>query len=166
MQYTSSNTSQVLCDVSFETFSADARSNGMSWPAQIDTPTRLFHEPASEFVFTFIGESCCLPVNANGAKVSDAKGAALDLRLARKLKPGGWRLYVRPSRLKIGKQAEKCGNRITAEIAFSEFLGDFWRYHLKAGALELFCDYAGPENFKAGQKAPVGWDDADMSVFQ
>jgi ABC-type Fe3+/spermidine/putrescine transport system ATPase subunit len=134
--------------------------------AQIDTPTKLFQEPASEFVFTFIGESCCLPVKANAAQTYDAAGTAIDLRLARKLKPGGWRLYVRPSRLKIGKQAEKCDNRITAEIAFTEFLGDFRRHHLKAGALELFCDYSGPENFKPGQKAPVGWDNADMSVFQ
>jgi ABC-type Fe3+/spermidine/putrescine transport system ATPase subunit len=134
--------------------------------AQIDTPTRLFHEPASEFVFTFIGESCCLPVKTSGTKISDAAGTAIDLRLTRKLKAGDWRLYVRPSRLKIGKQAEKCDNRITAEIAFTEFLGDFWRHHLKAGALELFCDYTGPENFKPGQKAPVGWNNADMSVFQ
>ncbi len=133
--------------------------------AQIDTPTRIFHEPASEFVFTFIGESCCLPVKKTPKALQDRNGKAIDLTLARPLAVGEWRLYVRPSRLKIGKEAATAPNRISGEIAFSEFLGDVWRHHVRAGALELFCDYAGEEKFRTGDPARLGWDSEHMSVF-
>jgi ABC-type Fe3+/spermidine/putrescine transport system ATPase subunit len=133
---------------------------------QIDTPTKIFHEPASEFVFTFIGESCCLPVRKTGGAVKDRNDQAIDMTLARPLGEGDWRLYVRPSRLKIGRAAARSQNRIQGEIAFSEFLGDVWRHHVKAGALELFCDYAGEEKFRTGEPASVGWESEHMSVFR
>ena len=133
---------------------------------QIDSPTAIFHRPASEFVFTFIGESCCLPVSAEGSAVRDRTGMEVDLQLAQPLPGGECRVYVRPSRLRIGRDAEACANRIGAAVAFSEFLGDVWRYHLKAGAIELFCDYAGPQAFKPGERVIAGWSSEHMSVFQ
>ena len=57
---------------------------------QIDTPTRIFHAPASEFVFTFIGESCCLPVTADGerARGQERQSGRSDARCP----AGGWRV--------------------------------------------------------------------------
>jgi ABC-type Fe3+/spermidine/putrescine transport system ATPase subunit len=133
---------------------------------QIDKPDVIFHAPKSEFVFTFIGESCCLPVLIQGGEVRDKAGTPVDLRLAKPPAAGEWRLYVRPSRVVMGAAAAAAENRITATVAFAEFLGDFSRYHFKTGALELFCDYSGTERFHTGQPCLVGWDSAHMSVFQ
>jgi hypothetical protein len=66
----------------------------------------------------------------------------------------------------MGEAAAAAENRIAANVAFAEFLGDVYRYHFKSGALELFCDHAGPERFQPGQRCLVGWDSAHMSVFQ
>ncbi|MFO0991407.1 MAG: ABC transporter ATP-binding protein [Hyphomicrobiales bacterium] len=133
---------------------------------QIDKPDQVFHAPKSEFVFTFIGESCCLPVTIQNGEVKDKAGEPVDLTLAKPPGAGEWRLYVRPSRVVMGDAAANAENRIAANVAFAEFLGDFYRYHFKSGALELFCDYAGPERFSPGQRCLVGWDSAHMSVFQ
>ena len=41
---------------------------------QIDRPETVFHAPANEFVYTFIGESCCLPVRITANGVEDRRG--------------------------------------------------------------------------------------------
>jgi len=133
---------------------------------QIDKPDQIFHAPKSEFVFTFIGESCCLSVTIADGQVRDKSGASVDLKLAQPPDTGEWRLYIRPSRVVMGADAARAENRIAANVAFAEFLGDFHRYHFKSGALELFCDYSGSERFSPGQACVVGWDSAHMSVFQ
>ncbi len=133
---------------------------------QIDTPETIFQKPASEFVYTFIGESCCLPVQAAAGRVLDKSGAALDLRLEHPPADGAWRLYVRPSRFKLGADAAGLANRLTAKVHFVEFLGDTYRYHLKAGALELFADHLGNIGHAAGSSLDVGWLSADMKAFR
>jgi ABC-type Fe3+/spermidine/putrescine transport system ATPase subunit len=124
---------------------------------QIDTPTRIFHDPASEFVYTFIGESCCLRVN-NAAQ-------SLDLTLETPLL-GEARLYVRPSRLRLGPDAASLPNRLKARVKFVEFLGDTNRYHLQAGDADLFADHAGEMSLAPGATVDLGWLTADMRVFR
>jgi ABC-type Fe3+/spermidine/putrescine transport system ATPase subunit len=133
---------------------------------QIDVPTRIFHEPINEFVYTFIGESCCLPIWITSAKPQDQAGRPIDLRLEQKPAEGEWRLYIRPSRLKLAAEAASAPNKLTAEIHFIEFLGDFYRYHLKSGALELFSDHRGTMGHKVGDKIDVGWNSGDMQVYR
>ena len=48
-------------------------------------------------------------------------------------------------------------NRLKAKIHFVEFLGDVYRYHLKAGALEIFADHGGSIGHGAGDIIDVGW---------
>lgn len=132
---------------------------------QIDIPERVFHEPADEFVFTFIGESCCLAVRMAEGRAFDASGAPVPLKLSRMLKDGDWRIHVRPFALKLGQEAALAGNRLTATLAFVEFLGQFHRYHLRAGALELFADREGANPFQPGDRLEVGWQDGDMRAY-
>jgi ABC-type Fe3+/spermidine/putrescine transport system ATPase subunit len=133
---------------------------------QIDEPEKIFHEPTSEFVYTFIGESCCLPLNIAGGKVSDKSGEPVSLTLQKSQPDGACRVYVRPSRLKIADEAKSLPNRLKARIHFVEFLGDFYRYHLKAGTLEAFADQPGSIGHGVGDVIDVGWRSEDMRVFR
>ncbi|MCB1379259.1 MAG: ABC transporter ATP-binding protein [Alphaproteobacteria bacterium] len=133
---------------------------------QIDQPDVIFHKPANEFVYNFIGESCCLTVRVSGGSVRDAEGRDLALALERPLADGDWRLYVRPSRFRLGADAEAMPNRISARVHFVEFLGDIYRYHLKVGALELFGDTTGRANHRVGEEVSVGWQSRDQQAFQ
>lgn len=133
---------------------------------QIDKPEQIFHEPANEFVYNFIGESCLMPVRVQGGTVTDSAGQPIQLSLQNGLADGDWRLYVRPSRLKLTSEAEGAPNRLTAKIQFVEFLGDVYRYHLKAGALEIFADHTGSIGCAAGDVVAVGWTTRDMEAFQ
>lgn len=133
---------------------------------QIDGPERIFHEPTSEFVYTFIGESCCFPIEVSAYGIVDDAGGRLDLTLADRLEPGRWRLYIRPSRLKIGGEATALPNRLRATVSFVEFLGDVYRYHLRAGALEPFSDCGGALGASSGEAIEIGWRSEDMKAFQ
>ena len=133
---------------------------------QIDAPDRIFNAPQNEFVYTFIGESCCLPVHLNGAGAADRAGKPLRLDLAKRPGEGDWRLYVRPTRLRLQDAARACDNRLEATVHFIEFLGEVNRYHLKAEGIELFCDSQARAGVDTGQTVTVGWQSADMRAFQ
>ena len=49
---------------------------------QIDSPEAIYYRPASEFIYTFIGESCCLPVRIDASTVCDETGGVVALELA------------------------------------------------------------------------------------
>jgi ABC-type Fe3+/spermidine/putrescine transport system ATPase subunit len=133
---------------------------------QIDTPENVFHAPSSEFVYTFIGESCCLPVRVTASGVQDKSGEVIALTLDEKPPEGDCRLYVRPSRLRLMGEAATLPNRLTARVHFIEFLGDVYRYHLKAGALELAADHPGAIGRSVGDMVDIGWRSEDMRVFR
>lgn len=133
---------------------------------QIDTPENIYHRPATEFVYTFIGESCCLPGRFSGGVFTDGSGQALALTLGTVPPEGDLRLYVRPSRMRIGRDVSAMPNRLEARIHFVEFLGDVYRYHLKAGALEMFADHAGALGLAVGEPVMVGWQNEDLQVFR
>ena len=131
---------------------------------QIDRPEKVFGEPANEFVYTFIGESCCLKIQMASGMVADADNSALDLHLGNNLPDGAWRLYIRPSRLQIDRA--DLDNRLRAKLDFSEFLGDLHRYHFKAGKLELFVDHQGAIPHRPGDLVDIGWRSADMMAYR
>ncbi|WP_146256091.1 ABC transporter ATP-binding protein [Aestuariivirga litoralis] len=133
---------------------------------QIDTPETVFHAPSSEFVYTFIGESCCLPLRIDGPDLRDRAGNPVPLALGERPADGECRLYVRPSRLRLAGEAASLPNRLEARIHFIEFLGDVYRYHLKAGALELAADHAGSIGHGVGDVIAIGWRNEDMRLFR
>lgn len=133
---------------------------------QIDRPEVVFNAPSSEFVYTFIGESFCLPLSLSGAAITDKSGHPVALTLAERPEPGECRIYVRPSRLKLTAEAAGMPNRLRARIAFVEFLGEVYRYHLRTGALELAADHAGPIGATVGDEIEIGWRSEDMRIFR
>jgi len=117
---------------------------------QIDRPERVFHAPANEFVYTFIGESCCFPVTFREGIALDKAGTPLQLKLRQRPADGNWRIYIRPVRLRLRENSADCDNRLSATVRLVEFLGDFHRYHLQAGALEFFADDPGAQQCQLG----------------
>lgn len=132
---------------------------------QIDRPERIFNDPANEFVYNFVGESCCMAVNVSGGRICDAAQDPLDLHLDAALADGAWRLYVRPSRLRIATGEDAGPNRLKATVQFVEFLGDVFRYHLRAGALEIFCDHPARLAEERGDAVQLAWRNEDMKAF-
>ena len=133
---------------------------------QIGKPEVIFQQPASEFVYTFIGESCCMPVIVKGRELRDNTGTRLGMTLEQPLGDGDWKLYVRPSRFSLGASAAERPNRLDARVSFIEFLGDVYRYHLKAGALEIFADNTGRAGHAVGETVAIGWHSSDMQVYR
>jgi ABC-type Fe3+/spermidine/putrescine transport system ATPase subunit len=86
--------------------------------------------------------------------------------LGEKLQDGECRLYIRPSRLRLAGEASGLPNRLAARIHFVEFLGEVYRYHLKAGALELAADHSGSIGHGVGDTIDIGWRNQDMRVFR
>jgi putative spermidine/putrescine transport system ATP-binding protein len=88
---------------------------------QIDTPHKIYNQPANAFVADFIGESTMLPLRLDGAD----KLYFEDLLIEADFKAGStenWSLVIRPERLSIVDQAT-----IDAEqtIVFSGVVSDF-----------------------------------------
>ena len=133
---------------------------------QIGPPETVFHAPSSEFVYTFIGESCCLPLHVTSARIEDRNGEAIDLTLAERPAEGACRIYVRPTRLRLTGDLAALPNRLMARIHFIEFLGDVYRYHMKAGALELAADTSDPLGRPVGDMIDIGWRNEDMRIFR
>lgn len=132
---------------------------------QIDTPSNIYNLPANEFVYTFIGENCSIPLRVSGSQAFDLSGKTLNLSLSSSLPDGEWRICVRPSRLRLTCR-DGAENRLVAKLQFVEFLGDVHRYHLKSGAVELFVDQPGEVRANPGDTIEVGWSNADMRAYR
>lgn len=132
---------------------------------QIDRPEAVYNRPANEFVYTFMGESCCMAVRIAAGAIADSDGAALPLHLNRPPGDGNWRLYVRPGRLRLLSAGEAAPNWLEGRLRFVEFLGDHHRCHLRAGALELFVDRLDCPPEEGGATLRIGWADEDMRAF-
>lgn len=132
---------------------------------QIGKPIEIFQKPINEFVYNFVGESCCLPIVADTGEIRDESGHLLRLTLDERPPDGPSRLYVRPSRIRINGGAQNCANGIEARVEFIEFLGEMYRYHLRAGAIEFFCDHPGTVGVGSGETVKLGWDTGDMRFF-
>lgn len=132
---------------------------------QIGPPIEIFQKPVNEFVYNFVGESCCLPIVAEAGNIRDQNGQPLQLMLDQRPPDGPSRLYVRPSRIRINGAAHNCANGIEARVEFVEFLGEMYRYHLRAGIIEFFCDHPGTVGVGTGETVRLGWDTGDMRFF-
>jgi ABC-type Fe3+/spermidine/putrescine transport system ATPase subunit len=131
-------------------------------------PRDIFARPANEFVYTFIGESVCIPVRADGSGLRSQNGSPLDMHLARPLAPGAARIYLRPNRLQLlpdEAAARAVGNYLRGEIRFIEFLGEYLRFHLTCGPIEVFCDQPAGISAGPGERIFAAWHDEDMRIF-
>ncbi len=104
---------------------------------QIDTPIRVYNQPANKFVFGFIGLSNFLSVQKTSAGLTTSDGAAVlssDLRPPAELAGGGkpFLLASRPSEINFQDAASLRG-----VIKRKSFLGEIVDYQIAVGNQEL-----------------------------
>ena len=112
---------------------------------QIASPICIFEKPASEFVYTFVGESCSLrvPSGPEGKNV---------------------RLFLRPSSVRLvnGVSAD---NVLAARVISIEYLGGNYRIHAQTDHGVVFFDSPAEPAFNPEHTITVGWNDADATYF-
>lgn len=119
---------------------------------QIGTPIEIFEKPASEFVYTFVGESCSIDIDPQSA-----------INLAQR--PNApHRLYLRPSHLRLvnGSGAE---NYVAARVTDIEYLGGNYRIHVEANGSKLFLDSPVAPSLGADHVVKIGWNSDDATYF-
>lgn len=119
---------------------------------QIGSPIEIFEKPASEFVYTFVGESCSLQIPPiRGASAPDASA------------PVG-RLFIRPTSLGLvnGAGAE---NVVTARVTSVEYLGGTYRIHADTDRGSLFFDSPIAPAVSPDHMVKIGWKTADATYF-
>jgi len=132
---------------------------------QVGTPAELFDHPANAFVAGFVGTANLLHgevVAGDGHLVFKAEGVG-ELKLPASEnapKPGRATLSFRPHTTVLepcGRAVDTAGDgrtiRLEGEIVSAEFLGEFTRYRVRAGSVELTADQphlAGQATLPAG----------------
>lgn len=117
---------------------------------QIGSPIEIFERPASEFVYTFVGESCSLRLPpATGATGPDAVSG---------------KVFIRPTNLGLvnGAGAE---NEVVARITSVEYLGGTYRIHAETDRGNLFFDSPAAPAVGPDHMVKVGWKTADATYF-
>ncbi|SFV34424.1 ABC transporter ATP-binding protein [Hyphomicrobium facile] len=117
---------------------------------QIGSPIEIFERPASEFVYTFVGESCSLrlPPALGGTGPDVAAG----------------KVFIRPTSLGLvnGAGAE---NEVVARITSVEYLGGTYRIHAETDRGNLFFDSPAAPAVGPDHMVKVGWKTADATYF-
>lgn len=119
---------------------------------QIGSPIDVFERPASEFVYTFVGESCSMDIDAQSAVHLSQRPNSPQ------------RLYLRPSQLRLvnGSGAE---NFVAARVTDIEYLGGTYRIHAEANGSKLFLDSAAAPALGPDHVVRIGWNSDDATYF-
>jgi iron(III) transport system ATP-binding protein len=141
---------------------------------QVGTPVELYDAPANRFIATFVGTINLLRgtlVPAGGRLVfrSEAFGEiALDAGAAA---AGPAEAAVRPHALQLAAPGSTAdGGRVwrDGKVTEREFLGEFVRYSVQAGAVALVVDqphYMGDPGFAPGAAVKVGINPAQARIL-
>jgi ABC-type Fe3+/spermidine/putrescine transport system ATPase subunit len=132
---------------------------------QVGSPRDIFFNPANEFVFSFIGESCSLRLTGEAGRYKSPNGEELDLVLASPPPSGEFGIHFRPRRLRFGAAGQACSNRLEARVSSVEVLGETWRVYLEAGGQHIFADLPFDRMVEPGERAVVGWENSDGRIY-
>jgi len=119
---------------------------------QIGAPIEIFERPSSEFVYTFVGESCSIDIDPQApVHLSQPPNAP-------------HRIYLRPSHIRLvnGSGAE---NYVAARVTDIEYLGGIYRIHVEANGSKLFLDSLAAPSIGPDHVVKIGWNSADATYF-
>jgi iron(III) transport system ATP-binding protein len=141
---------------------------------QVGTPMQLYDEPVNAFVAGFVGTMNLLPVTVllaaeDGTTVALAGEASTGTTLHLPGRPpsaagSAAQLGYRPHTLRLQPTAaprDPACNWLDGVVLASEFLGEFTRYRVQAGAWALWADQphrAGLPRLPTGEAVAVGLD--------
>ena len=107
---------------------------------QVGTPTQVYRHPATMFVADFIGETNRFEAVAQGGRV---RMPGLDLATGGTAEGPRVQVAIRPEDiLPVAGDAPAGANRLIAQVEDMEFLGSYWRTHLRVGAAALVANFS------------------------
>jgi iron(III) transport system ATP-binding protein len=142
---------------------------------QVGTPTELYDAPANRFVAHFVGTINLLAgavERAENAVVFRCPGLGAIPLVSDPGVRGSAEIAVRPHALALAPRGARLPERfvrVSATVVEREFLGEFVRYRLRAGELELVADqphFMGEPGFAPGAALDVGLDPGQVRVLE
>jgi spermidine/putrescine ABC transporter ATP-binding subunit len=140
---------------------------------QIDTPGRLYEEPATRFVADFIGESNIIPLLAGPVTTDGRVDSRIGQLLVRQNGPAGqlqpaMELIVRPEKLRFVSDDPHLDNVLTGTITEVVYAGDATKYRVRVTDDMVLTakrqNRAGQAGYVAGDTVEIGWRAADGST--
>jgi iron(III) transport system ATP-binding protein len=109
---------------------------------QIGTPIDVYRNPATIFVADFIGETNKFDSRLGEGRVH-VEGLVLEAANLNHDETLATTVAIRPEDiLPVAADSPVGGNRLLAQVADMEFLGSFWRCHLRVGRANLIANFS------------------------
>jgi putative spermidine/putrescine transport system ATP-binding protein len=135
---------------------------------QVDIPGELYEHPANSFVADFIGENNRLHgtvETVNGAEATVVLSNGMRV-VAKPVNIGGagarTTLSIRPERVAILPNPDRCRNRFTAEVQETIYVGSRFRVRLKLADSDTFVAEVSVSDsaatLRVGDVVDVGWE--------
>ncbi|WP_284037031.1 ABC transporter ATP-binding protein [Neobacillus sp. 114] len=149
---------------------------------QIGSPTEIYQNPKTEFVFQFIGKSNCL--HGRVFAIEDGKicvelkenwklfvdlenilGANRTCQVGDEIK-----LYIRPEKLEVIRADQdmyQCNNRFAAKLTQMNYMGSYWELDISffGESLQITTPTFDPK-WSIGNEVIVGWKSSDMILVR
>ncbi|WP_207891159.1 ABC transporter ATP-binding protein [Natrarchaeobius oligotrophus] len=139
---------------------------------QIDPPEKIYHEPATEFVADFIGDTNFIEgsvVKENGSSIVESDGTKIKANSTSVSDDA--HIFVRPERMTIeSEDYEGPGNAVPATIDEVIFVGSKTQYYVTAldseFVIEIQNDGPTANSFTEGEEVTVVWDEDDVGIVE
>jgi iron(III) transport system ATP-binding protein len=134
---------------------------------QVGTPTGLYDDPANRFVAEFVGTINLLPGDASAGAVSSVLGTVA-LPAQSRARTGPVELAFRPHSVVLSAaRGDASRHWVGATVTEREFLGEFVRYRVRVGDVELIADQPhrlGDDGFMPGARVQAGIDPGQLRL--
>lgn len=139
---------------------------------QVGSPEEIYHQPATPFVADFVGLMNFFPgvVSAGKRKQVEVGGEALHLEQEIEQAAGQpVTLAIRPESVQVALNGQTA-NILLARVHEVEFMGPFYRLHLRLGQAGRMIAYMPPENARGesiheGMEVPVHLPPRHLRVY-
>ena len=148
---------------------------------QIGTPTEIYQNPATEFVYQFIGKSNCIrgiitTVSQDKIHVNLQDEWQVTIDRENLLNPSEVyevgnqvNLYIRPEKIKVinDKQSTETKNIHTVKIKQLNYLGSYWEMEvdLLGNLLQVTTSIIN-ESWAIGSEVNIGWNQSDVLIIK
>lgn len=140
---------------------------------QVGAPGELYDDPVNRFVAGFVGTINLVPGEASAGTVSSALGTmglpASGRAASGRAASGRVEIAFRPHSVAIGVSPGNASRHwIEATVAEREFLGEFVRYRVRTGDVEVVADQPhvlGDAGFAPGARVHLGIDPGQLRLI-
>jgi iron(III) transport system ATP-binding protein len=135
---------------------------------QVGAPTALYDDPVNRFVAEFVGTINLVPGEASAGTVASSLGT-VGLPAGSGSRTGRVEIAFRPHSVALSAAPGNASRHwVAATVSEREFLGEFVRYRVRAGDVELIADQPhalGDPGFAPGARVHVGVDPGQLRLI-